>query len=165
MATLLLFLIPAGLIAPVVLAGFGLRALVRIGRGGASRHLWLRGSAAFLAAAAVALYTWGLLHLAGTVLDAEDGGTDSSPLRPCRVPGHPERAAEVVDYTVSYVPLRFLCEEKDGESYSAKSVPAYVNPAVLGFALAAVACVGAAATDSERRRLREGPETDHAGQP
>ncbi|MFJ1565625.1 hypothetical protein ACIOG8_15550 [Streptomyces erythrochromogenes] len=41
--------------------------------------------------------------------------------------------AQVVDYTVSHMPLGFVCD----------SVPGYVNPAALGFGLAAVAAVAA----------------------
>lgn len=119
--------------------------------------MWLRSLAAILGAVAAALYTWGLLHVAGAVIDAEDGGADSSPLRPCRTPGQWERALHVVDYTVDYVPLRFVCETKGGGSYAAESVPGYVNPGVLGSVLAAAGCAGAAALDSKRRAGGAGP--------
>ncbi|MFG2980690.1 hypothetical protein ACGFYQ_05445 [Streptomyces sp. NPDC048258] len=151
MALLLLLLVPAGLVAGLGLLGYGFVTLGRVGRRRTGDRVWHRGLAALLGAVAVAFYTWGLLHVAGAVVDAEDGGTDSSPLRPCRTPGQWERALTVVDYTVDYVPLRFVCETTGGGRYAAESVPGYVNPAVLGFALAAVVCAGAAALESERR--------------
>jgi hypothetical protein len=150
MVLLLLLLIPAGLVGPFALVGYGLGALSRIGLRRANRQVWLRSATALLGAAAAALYTWGLLLIAGAVLEAQDGGTDSSPLRPCRTPGQWERALSVVDYTVNYVPLRFVCETKDGGTYAAESVPGYVNPAVLGLALAAAVCAGTAAIEAER---------------
>lgn len=51
--------------------------------------------------------------------------------------------AHVVDYTVSYVPLGFVCETTGGGGYDSGSVPGYVNPAALGFGLAGVAAVAA----------------------
>ncbi|WP_406270431.1 hypothetical protein OHT93_18665 [Streptomyces sp. NBC_00191] len=151
MVMLLLLFIPVGLVAAFAFVGYGFGSLGRAGHRRAGREVWLRSLAAILGAVAAALYTWGLLHVAGAVLDAEDGGADASPLRPCRTPGQWERALRVVDYTVDYVPLRFVCETKGGGSYAAESVPGYVNPAVLGSVLAAAACAGAAALESKRR--------------
>ncbi|MFB7464492.1 hypothetical protein ACFCZ1_13515 [Streptomyces sp. NPDC056224] len=156
MALLLLLLIPAGLVAAFGLVGHGLVTLGRAGRRRTGRAVWHRGLAALLAGVAAAVYTWGLLYVAGAVVDAEDGGAESSPLRPCRTPGRWERALTVVDYTVDYVPLRFVCETTGGGRYAAGSVPGYVNPAVLGLGLAAAVCAGAAALASERR-AREDP--------
>ncbi|MFJ4987540.1 hypothetical protein ACIP9H_27520 [Streptomyces sp. NPDC088732] len=146
-----LLLVPAGLIAVLGLAGYGLGTLGRSGVRGAGREVRLKSGAALLGACAVAMYTWGLMHVAGAVIEAEDGGTDSAPLRPCRSPGPWDRALHVVGYRVEYVPLGFVCETKDGGSYTAASVPGYVNPAAVGFALGAVVCAGAAAVESERR--------------
>jgi hypothetical protein len=151
MAYLLLLLIPAGLVVPFAFAGYGFGTLGRVGLRHADRQVWLRSLAALLGAGAAALYAWGLLGVGGAVLDAEDGGTDSAPLRPCRTPGQWERALHVVDYTVDYVPLRFVCVTKDGGSYAAEAVPGYVNPGVVGFALAGVVCAGTAAFASQRR--------------
>ncbi|MCH5676980.1 hypothetical protein [Streptomyces gilvus] len=50
----------------------------------------------------------------------------------------------MVDYTVSYVPLQFVCETRGG-SYAAATVPGFLNPAVLGLALASAAGAGTAA--------------------
>src|SRR5690349_7146638 len=110
MAYLLLLLIPAAPILGLWFAGYGVGSLGRTGVRRAQRQVWLRSGAALLGAAAAALYTPGLFAVALSVLDAEDGGTDSPPLRPCRTAGQPERALTVVDYTVSYVPLDFVCE-------------------------------------------------------
>lgn len=157
MVLLLLLLIPAGLVVPLALAGYGLGTLGRAGVRRADRRVWLRASAALLAAVAVALYAWGLLLVAGAVLDAEDGGANSSPLRPCRTPGQTERAASVVDYTVAYVPLQFVCETKGGGSYAAESVPDHLNPAVLVLALAAAGCAGTAALLPDRPPVPDRP--------
>lgn len=61
----------------------------------------LRGFATLAGLVALVVYTWGLLHLAGAILEAEDGGTGSAPLPPCR--GN-EQVVHVVDYSVSYLP-------------------------------------------------------------
>jgi len=140
------------LCATLVLVVHGVVTLLRIGLGRTGgRVAWVSLLAVFLAAAASGMYTWGLLHVGGAVMEAEDGGTDSSPLRPCRTPGQPHRAEKVVDYSVGFVPLRFVCERDDGGSYVADSVPGYVNPALLGLTLATAACAGGAALDARRR--------------
>ncbi|MFD7293320.1 hypothetical protein ACFV9W_08535 [Streptomyces sp. NPDC059897] len=98
----------------------------------------LRGAAALAGAVAAALYAWGLLGVAGAVLTAEDGGTGSSPVIPCRT-GDMGRDAHIVDYTVRYVPLGFVCETSDGRgSYATDDVPGYVNPGAALFGLSAV---------------------------
>jgi hypothetical protein len=96
--------------------------------------------------AAFALYLWGLLSVLGAIVQAEDGGADSSPILPCRTTngqeGGPEdpRAAQVVDYSVDFAPLRFVCETTGGGGYVTDTVPGYVNPAVFGLVLAALGC-------------------------
>ncbi|MCX5199798.1 hypothetical protein OOK31_38995 [Streptomyces sp. NBC_00249] len=144
MTLLLLPLIPGALIAVLVLLGYGFSGLVRAGLRRAGREMWLRGFAFLLGGLATAFYLWGLLFVAGAVLGAEEHGAGSSPPMPCRTPGQEERAAHVIDYSVSYVPLRFVCETTGGGTYDPGSVPGYVNPAVLGFAVGAAACAGAA---------------------
>ncbi|MET7488102.1 hypothetical protein [Streptomyces sp. NPDC005538] len=111
----------------------------------------LRKLAGAAGLAAFALYLWGLLHLVGALLEAEDGGTDSAPLRPCRTAGrqYDKKVLSVTDYSVDYVPLRFVCETADGGSYVADTVPGYVNPAVGGLALAALGCWVAALVVAE----------------
>ncbi|MFJ8142164.1 hypothetical protein [Streptomyces sp. NPDC096013] len=96
--------------------------------------------------AAFALYLWGLLCLLGAVVQAADGGADSSPVLPCRTtngeadgPADP-RAAHVVDYSVDFVPLRFVCELTGGGSYATDTVPGYVNPVVGALTLTALGC-------------------------
>ncbi|MEU8824611.1 hypothetical protein [Streptomyces sp. NPDC048636] len=148
----LLLLLPAGLVATFGLAGYGLGLIGRVGLRRADRGARLRIVAALLGCAAAALYTWGLLIVASAVLEAEDGGTDSSPIRPCRIASQGERVRHVIDYHVDYVPLRFICELTDGGSYADNSVPGYVNPAVLTFALTAAVSAGAASRESRRVR-------------
>ncbi|MFF0445701.1 hypothetical protein ACFYT4_04625 [Streptomyces sp. NPDC004609] len=152
MAFLLLLFIPAGLVVACTLLGHGLGNLGRFVFRRSAYEVLFRGLAALLGAVAVAVYTWGMLHVSSSVLSAEDGGTDSSPIPSCRTPGWKERteANGIIDYSVDYVPLRFVCETNDGGSYATDSVPGYVNPTVLVLALAATVCVGAATGGPER---------------
>ncbi|MFF0449611.1 hypothetical protein ACFYT4_24895 [Streptomyces sp. NPDC004609] len=152
MEYLLLLVVPAGLITAFGFAGKGFGTLGRVGLRRADRVVWLRSLAALLVAGTAVLYAWGLLHVVGAVLEAEDGGTDSAPIRSCRTPGWQERtmANGIIDYRVEYLPIRFVCETNDGGSY-ATAVPGYINPSVLGFTLAAAVCAGAAAVASDRR--------------
>ncbi|SCD69764.1 hypothetical protein GA0115239_10602 [Streptomyces sp. BpilaLS-43] len=154
----LLLLVPLGIIAVFALAGYGFGALGRVGVRQADRGLRFRCAAAVLGAGAVALYTWGLLHVGGAVLDAEDGGAGSSPMRSCRTADEAQWSRSV-GYRVDYFPLRFVCETSDGGSYTPDTVPGYIGPAVGAFALAAVVCGGAAAVESERRTRRRGGAT------
>ncbi len=63
----------------------------------------------------------------------------------------PELAGRVVDYSVSYLPLRFSCETADGGAYDSADIPGYVNPGVAALALTAAASAVAAGYASERR--------------
>ncbi|MFB7087651.1 hypothetical protein [Streptomyces sp. NPDC056296] len=101
--------------------------------------------------AAALLYVWGALCVAFAVMEAEDGGTGSAPLRPCRTSEHPELSARIVDYSTSYLPLRFRCETADGDGYDSDNVPGYVNPGVAVLALTAVAGAVAAGYTTEFR--------------
>ncbi|MEU0943770.1 hypothetical protein ABZ379_13395 [Streptomyces canus] len=112
----------------------------------------LRGTAVLAGSGAVAVYVWGLLHLAGAFLEAEDGGTGSAPIPPCRGDA---RAVHVIDYSVSFFPLSFDCEMTGGGSYTADVIPAYVNPAAVGLALAAAGCVVSAGYVTELRLRAE----------
>ncbi|MFI0897283.1 hypothetical protein [Streptomyces sp. NPDC020983] len=151
MAYALFALLPGCPIAALALAGYGL-GRHRLRQAGLQERL--RSLAALLGAVAAAVCTVGLLCLTGAILETDDSGADSSPLLPCRVAGHPERAAHVTGYRVEYVPLRFVCETADGGGYRAAAVPGWVNPAAAGFALAAVVCACAAAVEGERRARR-----------
>jgi hypothetical protein len=136
---ILLFVVVAVIVA-VGLCGYGGRTLSDHGLRRASAPVVLRGLAALAGAGACALYAWGLLAVCGAVMEAEDGGTDSSPPRSCRTAGWEERhqqGIEIVGHKVTYLPLGFVCETSDGGSYDTGDVPGYVNPAVLCLALAA----------------------------
>ncbi|MFJ9540912.1 hypothetical protein ACIRPX_27075 [Streptomyces sp. NPDC101225] len=110
----------------------------------------LRAAAFVLGGAAVGVYAWGMAHAGLAVLDAEDGGTGSSPIRPCRE-ADPDRAVHVVDYHVGFVPLDFECRLSGGGSYTTSTVPGYVNPATAVLGLAGVVCGIFSAADAERR--------------
>ena len=119
----------------------------------------LRAVALTVGAGAVAVYAWGLFCLGVAVLDAEDGGTDSSPVRPCREAGA-EAAANVAGYGVGLVPLGFECRLVGGGSYTTTSVPAYVNPGTAVLGLTGAVCSGLSAGVAGRSSRREaaGPE-------
>ncbi|WP_329133700.1 hypothetical protein OG552_16715 [Streptomyces sp. NBC_01476] len=144
------------------LAGYGFGTLGRAGLRRPGPGVVLRSAAAVLGAVAVACYAVGLLGVAGAVLEAHDGGADSAPIRPCRT-GSPERDAHIADYSVRYVPLGFVCETADGASYVTDDVPAHLNSAAAGTALAAVACAVAAALHSERRARQNRPRPQPQG--
>ncbi|MGC9497945.1 hypothetical protein [Streptomyces sp. WG7] len=101
--------------------------------------------------AAALLYLWGLLCVGFAAMEAEGGGTGSAPLRPCRAGVSPELSGRVIDYSVSYLPLRFSCETTDGDAYDSADVPGYVNPGVAVLALTAVAGAVAAGYATELR--------------
>jgi len=105
------------------------------------------------------MYVWGMLHVLGAVMQAEDGGTGSSPLGPCREAGD-QIASQVVGYDVGYVGLRFGCRLSDGSTYTTSTVPGYVNPAT---ALLGVTALVLAAVPAERanRRTPVSPSETH----
>ena len=111
----------------------------------------LRVLAGCAAAGAVLLYGWGAVCVAFAVMEAEDGGTGSAPLRPCRTDRHPELSGRVVDYSVSWLPLGFRCETSDGDGYASDDVPMYVNPGTAALALTAAASAVAAGYATEPR--------------
>lgn len=156
--SLLFFVIAA--ITAVALTGHGFGRLADRGLRRSGLPVILRGVAALTGAAALALYAFGLLGVIGAIMTAQDGGTDSAPPQSCRTAGWWERheqGIEIVDWSVSYVPLGFVCETSDGGSYDNGDVPGYVNPAALGLALAAAGCaVGSGYATELRARKREG---------
>ncbi|MET8755335.1 hypothetical protein ABZW32_35320 [Streptomyces sp. NPDC004667] len=159
MALFLLLLVPAGLVLPFVFAGRAVGVLSRAGgpqRAGG--HAWLRTAGFAQAAIASGVYAWGLLHVTGAVMSAEDGGTNSVPLPPCRTAGWEQRAEAITGYRVEYVPLRFVCESDDlGDQ--AVSVPGYVNPVFFFLGLGAAVCFTVAALDSGSGRDQDGTRT------
>ena len=135
----LAFLALTGAVTAVVLAVRALRARRR-------QRGWKRVAVLLACSGAVSLYVWGVLHLLLAVADAEDGGTDSSPLRPCREGGY-QIASQVVGYNVNYLWLSFGCRLTDGGTYKPSVVPGYVNPSV---ALLGVTALALAAVPNER---------------
>ncbi|MFE2216416.1 hypothetical protein ACFW93_31310 [Streptomyces canus] len=154
---------------PLLILILAVTAFALLGYGGGRIADWLahraelptalRGFAALAGAVAAAVYAWGLLYVAGAVLEAEDGGADSSPIRPCRADA---RAVHVIDYSVGFLPLSFVCETSDGGSYPADEVPAYVTPAAVGLAVAAAGCAIASGYVAELR-LRAGAREGEPG--
>ncbi|CAL9560829.1 hypothetical protein SUDANB105_04618 [Streptomyces sp. enrichment culture] len=117
--------------------GYGGQTLAGSGMRPENTPAVLRGFAGVAAAVAFGMYGWGLLGVTGALMEAEDGGTDSAPVRPCRTGGWQQAAAGIVDYEVRLLPLGFVCETSDGGTYRTDDVPGYVNPVVFGFGLAA----------------------------
>ncbi|TDB85672.1 hypothetical protein E1264_20405 [Actinomadura sp. KC216] len=148
----------AGLVVGVVVLARGLLAVVRHGR--RARAGLLRGCALLALGVAVGAYAWGAAQAGAAALEAEDGGTDSSPLRPCRGEADPATVARVVDHQVRLVPLRFECRLAGGGSYATSAVSGFVNP-VAGL-LGGAGTVGAVASAvvAERRPRRS---EDRAG--
>ncbi|MFK4104537.1 hypothetical protein ACI2L1_31570 [Streptomyces sp. NPDC019531] len=146
------------LLVPLLILVLVVTACGFLGYGGGRTADWLarraqlptalRGFAALAGAMAALVYTWGLLYVVGAILEAEDGGTSSSPIMPCRTDA---RAVHVVDYSVSFLPLSFVCETNDGGSYPADEVPGYVTPVAVGLALAAAGCAVSSAYVTELR--------------
>ncbi|MFF4422683.1 hypothetical protein ACFY04_18205 [Streptomyces sp. NPDC001549] len=159
MAYFLLVLVPVGLILPLVFAG---RAVGVMARAGGSKRAdsaaWLRTAGFASAATAVGVYAWGLLHVTGAVVSAEDGGTNSIPIPPCRTAGWESRAEGITGYRVEYVPLRFVCETDDVGNYTT-SVPGYVNPVFFLLGLGAAVCFTVVALDSDSSRRQTGTGT------
>ncbi|GAB2622812.1 hypothetical protein GCM10027168_63500 [Streptomyces capparidis] len=132
---LLLLIILSGVITVFVLTGYGCSILSWHGRTPADAGVRLRGLACLVGAAAITVYVWGALHVAGAVVEAEDGGTGSVPFPTCVEAGGKDAAAQVDGYRIGYLPVRFVCAI-DGGGYTA-AVPGYVNPVALGLAAAA----------------------------
>jgi hypothetical protein len=138
----------AGAVAAVFLV---VRALSPLRKGRPQRG-WRRTVALLTCAGAVSLHVWGMLHVLGAVMQAEDGGTSSSPLGPCREAGD-QIASRVVGYDVTYVWLRFGCRLGDGGTYTTSAVPGYVNPATALLGLTAFVLAVAPAERANRPTL------------
>ena len=109
----LLVLASASLAGAVVAVVLAVRALLALRR----KRGWRRTAVLLACSGAVSLYVWGMLHVLGAVMQAEDGGTDSFPLVPCREAGD-QIASQVVGYDVGYVGLSFDCRLSDGGRYT-----------------------------------------------
>ncbi|WP_006350703.1 hypothetical protein [Streptomyces sp. SID5473] len=163
----LLLLLPVCAGLAFGLTGYGIGALARSRRSSRRTGSLLGALAAFCGAASAVVYAWGGLLLAGAVVEAEDGGTSSSPLLPCRdVTGREEQLQQVVGYSVGFVPLRFDCELTDGGSYDSGAVPGAVSAHAATLALSGAALAVAARYAAERearsrsRTEAGGPDRD-----
>ncbi|MER7604793.1 hypothetical protein [Nocardioides sp. NPDC127503] len=103
---------------------------------------------------ALGTYAWGLVHVAGTWMDAADGGTSSSPPPPCRDHLDKARALQVSGYDLDVIPPGFSCELTDGTSVEIPVVPGYITPAVM--VLGAVALISLAASGRAQSRTAVG---------
>ncbi|MGV9316868.1 hypothetical protein ACWDR0_32520 [Streptomyces sp. NPDC003691] len=161
MMLLLLALLPVCAGFAFGLAGYGITAFTRDRPPGGRTAAVLRALAAFCGAAAAVVYAWGGLLLAAAVIEAEDDGAASAPLPPCRgVPGREEEVLRVVDYSVSFLPLRFDCELTGGGSYDSGMVSGSVsaNAVTLALSGAGLAAAGGFVSAREARKQPRGPE-------
>ncbi|GGR43914.1 hypothetical protein [Streptomyces roseolus] len=128
------------------LAGYGFGRLGAVGVRAAGRETWFRCGAALAAAAAAALYAWGLLGVGLALVVTDESGTDAFPPRPCRVEGDPGAASDVVGHRVTYLPPRYSCVRQDGDAYAIDTGGGAAGPAavVLLAASGAFACLALA---------------------
>lgn len=124
-----LLLVGALLVGAVAAIFLAVRAPLVVRKDRVRQQRGWRRAGFLVGSGALVLYMWGLLHLLGAVMQAEDGGAGSSPLGPCREAGE-QIAGQVIGYDVSYLWLRFNCRLSDGGTYNTSTVPGYVNPAV-----------------------------------
>ncbi|MBB1256068.1 hypothetical protein [Streptomyces alkaliterrae] len=137
-ATLLVLLL-LGVVTAPALAGYAISTLARarVIRAPAAA---LRSAAATAWSMAVALYTWGVLHL--VLLDG-------------RAQADACRAAvgeRLTEYVPSFLPLRFGCRTGDGSTVEAV-IPSYLNPALAVLAVCALVltCLAIAESGEERK--------------
>jgi hypothetical protein len=161
----LLLVVLVAVVSAVALAGHGGSVLAARRTRAPGAATPLHALAAFAGAAALTAYVWGLLHVTGAVMES-NGGAGSAPAPPCRMPGYEDRALHVVDQSVSFLPLGFVCEMSDGDGYTTDDVPGYVNPAVAVLALTGAGSAIAAGYATERRaRAGRRPVTGHSNGP
>ncbi|MCD7445280.1 hypothetical protein K4B79_44760 [Streptomyces lincolnensis] len=100
----------------------------------------LRDTGLLCAAAALAVYLWGCLHV--VFLERQEIGN-----RCAQVAG----GVRVAGFHGDFVPLRLVCRTDDGRDLTVV-IPAYVNPSTAVLLLLALACAGAAALLARRAR-------------
>lgn len=138
----LVLIILVGLIVAASLAVYGFSTMARHGVRRSGPATVFRSLATLAAAAAVAVYVWGAVHL--VLMD------DTAITQACREAVGKARAAGIDRYEASYIPLRLGCQVGGDEVY-AVGVPGYVNPAALGFALTAAVLAASAPFAPESR--------------
>ncbi|MFD5520677.1 hypothetical protein [Streptomyces sp. NPDC127066] len=138
---MILPIVLVGLIVAVTSAVYGASSLARNGIRRTDLGGRLRAGAALAGAAAALMYVWGAVHLVRDETMTNQACRDAVPA---------DQAAHLSGADVSLLPVRLNCHVTGGGSYAA-AVPGYVNPALLGLALAAVVLGVFAALESERR--------------
>lgn len=149
-----------GTLLALVVIVFGVVGAVRAGRHSSARRL--RAGALLVLGVGIGAYAWGMAHVGTAVLEAEDGGADSSPLRPCRGEADATTVARVDGYRVRLVPLRFECHLAGGGSYVTSAVPGYLNP--LAGILGVAGLVGLVLSTASAERPSTKPE-ERTGRP
>ncbi|WP_432189520.1 hypothetical protein [Streptomyces sp. Tue6028] len=136
--TVVLLLTLAGLVATPWLLVRGVRLLVRA-RAARTATAALRSAAALAWAAAIGMYTWGVLHL--VLFDDQDRS------RACNTAVGDRR---LTGYDPSFFPLHFGCRTGDGHTVEAV-IPSYINPAVTVLGVCALALTLAGFATARRK--------------
>ncbi|WP_018545455.1 hypothetical protein [Streptomyces sp. LaPpAH-108] len=145
-----LFVLMIGLVLVISLIGYLCSSVVRRDQLPSGR-LPFRAGVVLSVCAAVCVYLWGLFYMPSD---------DVHYLRQsCAEAGGEERAARVVGYETSFVPLRFVCRVDGGGGIS--TIPSWINPTVgvlvlLALITAAVALLTRDATG--RRTMQTTPK-------
>ncbi|MEV6675212.1 hypothetical protein [Streptomyces sp. NPDC051162] len=129
----------AGVIAVLWLVVYGVRLLLRARTAG-TRSSFVKSIASLGWAAAVGMYTWGLLHLIFS--------DETEQARACHAA---IGTARLTGYVPTFVPLHFGCRTSGGHVVQV-IVPAYINPAVLALGVCALILTGFAITHSQEER-------------
>ncbi|MBF6044218.1 hypothetical protein GO001_03150 [Streptomyces sp. NRRL B-1677] len=108
-------------------------------------RLW-RDLSLLAAAAAIAVYLWGCLHL--LFLEDQELAEKCELQRPAGTP-------TLVGRRGDFIPLRVVCEASNGHDYSIV-VPGYVNPTVAVLLLLALTCALTSAALHHRQRTTHG---------
>ncbi|MBT2383120.1 hypothetical protein [Streptomyces sp. ISL-11] len=138
----LLAIILFGLVIAATLAVYGFATMARHGMRRSGMPVTLRYLASLAGAAAVAVYTWGAVHL--MLLD--ETGRDQA----CKEAVGTAHAMHIDGYRPTYIPLRLGCHVTGDGTYAA-GVPEYIIPTVLVLAFIALVLAIFAAFESERR--------------
>jgi len=102
---------------------------------------FLQALATVSGAAALGVYTWGIVHL---LMDETQADAN------CKAAVGRALASDVAGYDVSFLPLRFGCRV-DGVGTFEAVVPTHVNPTVLGLVLLTALLAGLARVRSSDR--------------
>ncbi|MGW2369650.1 hypothetical protein ACWCZ5_29255 [Streptomyces sp. NPDC001667] len=138
----MLAVLAAGAAALLSLSGYLCSRLTREARRQYTTFRLGRDLSLLAAAAALAVYLWGCLHLLFL--------TDQELVHRCEQQ-KPAGTPALVGLRGDFVPLRVLCETSNGHDYSIV-IPSYINPTVALFLLLALICTLASVVLHHKQR-------------